>query len=102
MSAIAGVISWDGGVTLETVEPLLAAMPHRGSLTPQRWSDGVAALGCAAVREGVCSAASGPAGAVVITGHLHRVAHLYEFLGTVPARGASDAALVLAAFERWG
>ncbi len=102
MSAIAGVIQWEGGVTGETARAMLSTMPHRDRTGARTWSNGIASMGCIGLRDDACSIASSPAATVVLAGRLHFREDLRRALRSRPADDASDAAYVLAAFEQWG
>jgi asparagine synthase (glutamine-hydrolysing) len=101
MSAIAAVFSAEARDQLHATAAMLRAAAHRARGAPRTWHAGAIVLGCRSRAQSDSSslAHSHSGHAVVFDGRLDNRDDLVAALGT-PAR-ASDAALVLAAYERW-
>jgi asparagine synthase (glutamine-hydrolysing) len=101
MSAIAAVFAAAGHDHLDQVTRMLEGAEHRAPGKPETWHVGPAVLGVRQRRPSDSpSLVRSPGGfAIVFDGRLDNQDELIAALGT--PTGASDAALVLAAYERW-
>ena len=110
MSGIVGVIRHDGvargagSIDNEgRVDAMAAALSHRGPPTDS-WADSSAQLTALAIRPHTSGSAASPAAVVVLSGRIHRAAELARAIGVnaESLQNNTDAALVLAAYEKWG
>lgn len=101
MSAIAAVVSADGREHLDATAAMLRAAAHRARGAARTWHTGPVVLGWRAAAGSDCLPfVRSPRGdAIVFDGRLDNRADLAATLGT--SNDASDAGLVLAAYERW-
>ncbi len=109
MSAIAGLIDWQGGVVREPIEAALAALEPHGSDSAGLWVDASSALGW---RQTILDEEDyndkqplvGASGVrVVFDGRIDNRGDLAHQLGLeTDARSWPDSAFVVAAFEKWG
>jgi len=101
MSAIAAVFSADGRDHLDAAAAMLDAAAHRGGGAPRTWSAGPVVLGCRPRQRSdlICGVQPNGGHAVVFDGRLD---HRDELIAALSfPKDATDAALVVAAYERW-
>jgi asparagine synthase (glutamine-hydrolysing) len=105
MTALAAVVTGDARPAAGEVRRLLDAAAHRGAQAPVTWSSGPATIGhrASVARNGTPHTpfATGCSGnAIVFDGRLDNGDELFRAVGCDPR--LSDAALVLAAYAKWG